>query len=214
MKWGAEMRKFKFFINFDKEEKWLNEMANEGYQFTHKSVGYKFQSAAPENATIKMDYRKFKKQGEFEDYCALFEDSGWQHIEGTKSSGYQYFKKANEHGSEDIFSDADSKAGRYKRLSAMWMSLVSAFIAIFAVLILTGSIDGKAFLNPKLLYYTPGLWQETGAAFWGAFLFETPFAFFRGFFWVLIPIMIVLYLIFALKANKQYQKTQEDRLEK
>jgi hypothetical protein len=127
------MRKIKFFTNFDKEEKWLNEMAKQGYQFKNKSVGYEFQPSKPENAVIKMDYRTFKKQEDFQDYCALFEDSGWKHIAGSKSSGYQYFKKAGEHGSADIFSDVDSKAGRYKRISDMWISLASAFIPIFVV---------------------------------------------------------------------------------
>jgi hypothetical protein len=61
------------------------------------------------------------------------------------------------------------------------------------------------------LYYTPGLWEQTGAVFWRSLIFETPFAFFRGFFWLLLPIMIVLYLIFAFKANKQFKKTQEDK---
>ncbi|NOU91791.1 DUF2812 domain-containing protein [Paenibacillus sp. LMG 31456] len=204
------MRKFKFFTNFDKEEKWLNEMAKQGYQFKKKSIGYEFQPSKPENAAIKIDYRTFKKKADFEDYCALFEDSGWKHITGTKSSGYQYFQKADENGSEDIFSDVDSKAVRYKRLSEMWSSLATSFIPIFVVLISTDSIDAAALLNPKLLYYTPGLWEKTGEAFWRSFLFETPFAFFRGFFWMLLPIMIVLYLIFAFKANKQYKQTQED----
>ncbi len=207
------MKKYKFFTNFDEEENWLNDMARQGYRFTKKtSFGYEFEPEKPENATIKMDYRTFKKREDFEDYCALFEDSGWEHITGTKSSGYQYFKKADKQGSEEIFSDVDSKAGRYKRLSEMWISLASSFIPIFAVLIFTNSIDSGALLNPKLLYYTPGLWEQTGAAFWRSFLFETPFAFFRGFLWLLLPIMIVLYLIFALKANKQYKKTtQEDK---
>lgn len=203
------MRKFKFFINFDKEEKWLNGMAKQGYKFTKKSNGYEFQPAKPETVTIKMDYRKFKKQEDFEDYCALFGDSGWTHIAGTKRSGYQYFKKADENGSEDIFSDVYSKAGRYKRLSEMWISSASCFIPIFVALICTNSIDASALLNPKLLYFTPGLWEKTGATFWRAFLFETPFVFFRGFFWYLFPIMIVLYLIFALKAKKEYKKPQE-----
>ncbi|MFD0679375.1 MULTISPECIES: DUF2812 domain-containing protein [unclassified Paenibacillus] len=205
------MKKFKFFINFEKEEQWLNKMAQQGYRFTKKTMGYEFQPDKPDNAVIKMDYRTFKKQEDFADYCALFEDCGWQHITGTKSSGYQYFRKIHENGYDDIFSDADSKAGRYKRISEMWSTLATTFIPIFVVLISTDSIDTAAFLNPKLLYYTPGLWEETGSAFWKAFLFETPFAFFRGFLWLLIPIMIVLYLIFAFKANKQYSKIQADK---
>ncbi|MFC3747664.1 DUF2812 domain-containing protein [Paenibacillus sp. GCM10012306] len=204
------MRKFKFFTSFDKEEKWLGEMAKQGYKFTKKSFWYEFEPATTTDTTIKMDYRTFKKQEDFEDYCALFEDSGWEHITGTKRSGYQYFKKTIEKGNEDIFSDTVSKAGRYKRLSDMWMSLVSLLTPIFIVLVFTNSIDGEALLNPKLLYYTPGLWEKTGAEFWKAFLFETPFAFFRGFSWVLILMMIFLYLIFSIKANVQYQKTQRD----
>ncbi|WP_240415938.1 DUF2812 domain-containing protein [Paenibacillus periandrae] len=208
------MRKFKFFINFDKEEEWLNEMARQGYIFTGKSFGYKFQPAKPEHAAIKMDYRKFKKTADFEDYRALFEDSGWKHIAGTKSSGAQYFKNSGAHGSEDIFSDTDSKAARYKRISEIWVSTATALIPLFVVLTTTDLIDVKAFLNPKLLYYTQGLWEKSGAGFWQAFLFETPFALFRGFFWMLIPIMIVICFLLAHKANKLYKESQEDHYTK
>ncbi|MGG2199999.1 MULTISPECIES: DUF2812 domain-containing protein [Paenibacillus] len=207
------MKKYKFFTNFDEEENWLNDMARQGYRFTKKtSFGYEFEPEKPENATIKMDYRTFKKREDFEDYCALFEDSGWEHITGTKSSGYQYFKKADKQGSEEIFSDVDSKAGRYKRLSDMWAALACSFIPILAALISTDAIDPGVLLDPKSLYYTPGLWDLNGAAFWRGFLFETPFALFRGFFWLIFPVMIMTYLYFAFKANKQYKKTQEDKI--
>jgi hypothetical protein len=206
------MKKYKFFTNFDEEENWLNDMARNGYRFTKKtSIGYEFEYEKPDNATIKMDYRTFKKREDFEDYCALFEDSGWEHIAGKKSSGYQYFKKVDSQGSEEIFSDINSKAGRYKRLSDMWATLAFSFIPIFAVLISTDAVDPGALLDPKSLYYTPGLWNLNGGHFWRAFLFETPFALFRGFLWVIIPVMIFLYLYFAVKANNQYKKTQENQ---
>lgn len=206
------MRRYKFFINFDKEEQWLNEMSKQGYELTNKSIGYEFQAAQPENRVIKVDYRTFKNREDFEDYRALFEDSGWSHIAGTKNSGAQYFKRTDNKGRNDIFSDTDSKAVRYKRVAQMWISLASCFIPIFAALISTGAIDAAAILNPKLLYYTPGLWEKTGTAFWRAFLFETPFAFSRGILWMIIPVMIILYFIFAVKAKKQYQKTQQESL--
>ncbi|GGH32565.1 DUF2812 domain-containing protein [Paenibacillus segetis] len=207
------MKKYKCFINFEKEEQWLNEMAKQGYQLVKKSSSslYRFQSANPDNTTIKIDYRTFKKQEDFVDYCTLFEDSGWEHIAGTKNSGAQYFRKINENGSEDIFSDADSKAGRYQRLSQMWLALATCFIPIFVALVSTNTIDGKALLNPKLLYYTPGLWDKVGVHFWRSFLFETPFVIIRGYLWAFFPVLIVLYLIFALKANKQYRKTQVNK---
>ena len=206
------MKKYKFFTNFDEEENWLNDMARNGHRFTKKtSIGYEFEYGNPEDATIKMDYRTFKKREDFEDYCALFEDSGWEHIAGTKSSGYQYFKKANREGSEEIFSDADSRAGRYKRLSDMLAALAFSFIPMLAALISTDAVDPGALLDPKSLYYTPGLWDLNGMQFWRAFIFETPFALLRGFVWLIIPVMILLYLYFSVKAKKQYQKTQENQ---
>ncbi|GIP28550.1 hypothetical protein J23TS9_36800 [Paenibacillus sp. J23TS9] len=205
------MKKVKFFTNFDHEEQWLNEMAMQGYALVGKSFAYEFAQVQPENSNYRMDYRIFKTRQDFEDYKALFEDSGWTHIAGTKSSGSQYFKQTGEQEVEDIFSDVDSKAARYKRISDMWLSLACCFIPLFAVLISTDAIDVTAFIKPKLLYYTPGLWDMSGGQFWRAFLFETPFAFFRGFTWLIIPAMILVYAIFAYKAKKQYQNTQQGR---
>lgn len=204
------MKKWKFFINLEREEEWLNQMAKQGYKFIKKSIGYQFELAEAEDAIIKIDYRTFKRNEDFEDYRTLFEDCGWKHISGTKHSGYQYFRKVDPKGSEEIFSDVDSKAARYKRMSGMWLLTALCYIPIFVILMYSGSIDLKALVNPKLLYFTPGLWEKTGAEFWGAFLFETPFALFRGVLWLFFPLMIVLYLIFAFKANKQYKETEQN----
>jgi hypothetical protein len=203
------MRKFKLFLDFEKEARWLNEMASEGYELVGKSFGYRFRKSKPDHANIKIDYRIFKKQADFVDYCTLFEDSGWEHLAGTKSSGTQYFKKVSKDADEDIFSDIDSKAGRYKRLSQMYLSLAMCYLPIFAALVTTNAIHVEAFFNPKQLYFTPGLWDKAGVDFWGAFLFETPFAFFRGFAWLAFPIMIALCLIFSYKAEQRYQKIKK-----
>lgn len=205
------MKKMKFFTNFDHEEQWLNEMARKGHVLVGKSMTYEFAASHPEEANYRIDYRSFKSRQDFEDYKALFEDSGWMHVAGTKSSGTQYFRQIGTAGNGDIFSDVDSKAARYKRISEMWLQLACCFIPLFAVLISTDVIDVTAFVQPKLLYYTPGLWDMSGGAFWRAFLFETPFAFFRGFIWLVIPAMILVYAIFAYKAKKQYEKTQQGR---
>lgn len=203
------MRKYKFFTNFDEEENWLSDMARQGYQFIKKTTfGYEFIAGKQENAAIKLDYRTFKKREDFEDYIALFEDSGWEHIAGTKSSGYQYFKKVDSQGNDEIFSDVDSKAGRYKRLSDMWATLAISFFPILVALITTDTIDPGVLLDPKSLYFTSGLWDLNGAAFWRAFLFETPFALIRCFIWLAFPALILIYLYFAYRANKHYKRTQ------
>lgn len=202
------MRQIKFFIDFEKEEQWLNGMAKRGFALAGKSIAYVFDRAEPEDAVIKIDFRQFKSRADFEDYLALFEDSGWKHVAGSKSSGSQYFRKIDETVSDDIFSDADSRAGRYQRLSRMWFSLACCYIPIFAAMVSTGLVDTTAFTDPKALYYTPGLWEKTGVSFWQAFLFETPFALGRGFAWLIFPLLIGLYLIFSALAKSRYRQVK------
>lgn len=204
------MRSFKFFLNFDKEEKWLNEMGMQGFIFVGKSFGYRFMKNKPENPNIKIDYRVFKNMADFEDYKALFEDSGWKHISGTRNSGAQYFRLIHNGASEDIFSDTPSKAGRYKRLSELYISLVFMYLPVFIALLASNAVELESIINLKGLYYTQGLWDKSGSEFWSAFLFETPFAIFRGFLWMFFPIAIGLFLLFSLKAEKQYRKSLEN----
>lgn len=200
------MRKFKFFIDFDKEEKWLEEMAKEGYQLKGTFLGYKFEKGEPEETTIRIDFRKFKKKEDFDDYKALFEDSGWEHLVGSKSSGIQYFKKVREDADDDIFSDTDSKAARYKRYANMCFESALSYLPFLMVFYLTNIINFRAFVNPKELYFTPGLWEKTGASFWAAFLFETPFALIRGLAWAIIPVTILLYLFFGIQSKRLYMQ--------
>lgn len=198
------MKKFKIFLQFDKEEKWLEHMANQGWLLSRKSLFYYFQRVDPKKQTIRTDYRKIKSEKDFLDYCTIFEDSGWQHIAGTKSSGTQYFLKMNEDGAEDIFSDIFSQAGRYKRLSNMWLSCTIAFVINLAATIIGGWINLDTLFTPQEWYLTPGIWELKGVSFWWAFLFETPFALQRGLSWIIPIVAILLCVGFAIKSRLLY----------
>ncbi|WP_440895493.1 DUF2812 domain-containing protein [Amphibacillus sp. Q70] len=200
------MRKFKFFIDYNKEEKWLREMAQKGYQLNKVSFGYQFRESEPSDEIFRIDYRTFKKNVDFVDYCLMFEDSGWKHISGTKYSGAQYFQRIREDVSDDIFSDLSSKAGRYKRLSEASFAIAIPYLVL--MIALWDSINLEAILNPSSLYLTPGLWDKVGFDFWKAFLFETPFAIMRGFSWIFIPIILILQLYFHYKAQKLYKQSK------
>lgn len=202
------MRKLKFFLSFEKEEGWLDRMAQGGQEFTGRDLlgFYCFRSGQPEQVVHRIDYRTFKRRADFQDYRALFHDSGWRHIAGTKNSGAQYFKKSRDGAKEDIFSDQVSRAGRYKRMSSLSLTMAIVFFPIVISLLVNDSINVKAMFAPKLLYLTPGLWEKTGSEFWSAFLFETPFALLRGYSWLLLPLMIALYLFFALRAYIVYKR--------
>lgn len=205
--------KYKFFLDFDKEEKWLNAMAGQGYFLTAKNFlsGYLFQSGEPGDTKLRIDYRVFNKDKDFEDYRNLFEDCGWKHVAGTKYSGTQYFARTRESSEEDIFSDQASRAGRYKRLSGVWLSIFIAYLPLIFVFLSKDLINLNVFQDPRMLYLTPGLWEKTAGEFWRAFLFETPFALLRGLAWLLIPLTIVLYLFFSLRAYACYRKALDQQ---
>lgn len=199
----------RLFHDFDKEEKWLASMAGQGYEFISKNrFGvYRFRNAEPKDTVIRIDYRNFKREADFADYRVLFEDSGWKHIAGSKNSGAQYFKRLSNSAGDDIFSDQASKAGRYRRLSSIFSTLAAVCLPLTAAILVGGATNIRAFLNPRLLYQTPGLWEMTAADFWRAFLFETPFALLRGLALLAFPAMVTFSLFYAIRADIIYKKS-------
>lgn len=203
------MRCIKWFLDLDKEERWLNEMAKKGYLFrsTNCFGYYDFECIDEKecNAVVKTDFRIFKSYKEFDNYIALFEDSGWKHVWGTQAYGTQYFVKRNADASEDIFSDYASKVGKYKRVAMMWISLASAYIPVFIVNFM--NFDSSQIFSFKSLYITPGLWEMKGLLFWRQFLIETPFVMMRGIGHpIFITILFLLYIIVCLLIYTKYRK--------
>lgn len=200
-----------FHVDVNKEEKWINQYISQGYRLvgvnslTKKYIFDKAMDCDVKH-TVKIDYRVFKRQDDFEDYVTMFEDSGWKHIAGDKSNGTQYFERVNADASEDIFSDHLSKAERNKRISEMWLRSFWAFVPTVIVFYCSGIIDFNKLIHIKKLYYTPGLWEMEGIDFWRAFLFETPFALGRGFAGFLFLFIVLLYAYFGIRALYWYYK--------
>jgi len=202
------MKKFRLFVDMDKEEQYLNRMAKNGCRLTkYSSLGvYTFVPAEPADLHYKIDYRVFKRKSEFEQYVTLFEDAGWEHVCGTRYSGGQFFLPGTgNRQTPEIFSDTRSRADRYKRFFDQslygFMCMLIYVVAVFG---------GSGFKFPGFAYLTPGLWEKKGLAFWWAFLFETPFVLLRFVPLVIFFILTVLYGYFAFKAQKLYKKSLEE----
>ncbi|MCY9374523.1 DUF2812 domain-containing protein [Bacillus spizizenii] len=200
------MKKYRYFMDIDSEEKWLNKMADKGCELKGKCfLSYCFSDeASSDNSTIKIDYRTFKHPGDFTDYRTLFEDSGWKHL--FSSQGLHYFRKENASASDDIFSDTESRAGKYKRLLQSYFALYFIFLSFIPILFTTNALTADLFIRPQSLYYTPGLWDKTGVAFISAFLFETPFALMRGGAgWIVLLSTLSFFYLFV-KTYTRYRK--------
>ncbi|MCI2047677.1 MAG: DUF2812 domain-containing protein [Faecalibacterium sp.] len=197
------MRKLKVFWDFASEEAYLHDMAQKGWLLQNYSAFgiYHFVKNAPQELNYKIDYRLFSSTKEFQNYLSLFEDAGWKHICGTKNNGSQYFLPCGPQAGDEIFSDPASAAQRYKTLYQICLTNFSVFIAYLIVIYCSygGNLSGLGFL-------TPGLWERTGAAFWGGFFFELPFVILRVGCPVFFAVLAVLYGYWGEKAHQAYRK--------
>ncbi|MGO1544030.1 MAG: DUF2812 domain-containing protein [Gulosibacter sp.] len=193
------MKKFRVFTNFDHEEAWLNDMAQQGHILQHAGFRYEFAqlpegSAAP---VIRVDYRPEMSEQDHTDYVTLFEDAGWRHLDGSRKGGAQYFAQHSPNADAEIFSDAESKAKRYQR--AIAARSTALFVLVIAAVILLQS--GNLFTSPASWYLTPGIWEMEGIEFVNAFAFESIFVFFRN----ILPILIIaLCAVLLWQTARQY----------
>ena len=61
------MKTFKMFVDFDKEEAWLNRKAAEGWGLVGAGSLYTFAPIAPGSAVVRVDYRPSMSAVDFDD---------------------------------------------------------------------------------------------------------------------------------------------------
>jgi len=201
------MKVLKIYLNNLKEETWIKEMSKKGWLIDNIGLFYTFKEIDKKEHNLEMDYRTFSSSDEFDAYITLYEDFGWKHIAGNKSSGSQYFLHNSLDSQEGLFSDKVSQEFRIKRIRKRLREMLTIALVFFIITLSQKNITIDALLNPKSLYSTPGLWGMSGNDFWSAFLLETPFALFRGVLIYALPLMILIYIIFSYKVQVDYNKS-------
>ncbi|MBR6404357.1 MAG: DUF2812 domain-containing protein [Eubacterium sp.] len=194
-----------FIIDIEKEQQFMDSYREKGYKLAYlnnESFSFIFKKSKDTFIPrVRIDYRMFSKNDEYQDYLSLFEDAGWKHIKGTKNSGIQYFEQMNDDTNDELFSDKHSHAELYKRLFIYAITWLAIFLCLFFVCL--PHYDLTSFLHPKDLFLTPGLWNLNGPRFVFAFLFELPFVLLRNgvpFLWL---ILIITFAICAINAKRK-----------
>jgi hypothetical protein len=129
----ATVRKFKVFPAWqdDKEEAWLGKMAQQGLHLTQPLFPclYTFTRGAPADVAYRLDYVPRMSGDEFEVYLQVFRDAGWEHL--GQMAGWQYFRKPVHAGEpSEIYTDAESKIRKYRRLLGYLIVIVMPFLII------------------------------------------------------------------------------------
>jgi len=140
-------RVFKLFGAWqdDQENKWLEKMAEEGWKLIkYNFLVYNFEKMEPKKYIYKTDFKSGPKN-DIQEYLALFEDAGWEHV--TEYVGWHYFRtEPGKAKTLDIYTDKVSKIEMFKRL--LWfllMPLIAIIIIAFTI------VFNDSFSNVKLM---------------------------------------------------------------
>jgi hypothetical protein len=113
----------------DKEEAWLNEMSLKGFHLASpQGATYHFEQHEPKNYVYRLDFRDWNTNQQ--DYEQIFTDAGWEYI--GSMGGWEYFRKeATSSDMPEIYTDADSKIQKYRRLQWFFVLLLPFVVIAF-----------------------------------------------------------------------------------
>ena len=126
-----------FAWDFEKEEKWLNEMSAKGLNLD--GVGlckYIFEEGTPGEYIYRLELlEKGPTHAESEQYIRFLEDTGVEYVGSVIR--WVYFRKKAADGGFDLFSDIDSRIKHFKRLTSSFGVLaIAEFLISFSNLII------------------------------------------------------------------------------
>jgi hypothetical protein len=117
---------WKLFINFEKEEKWLNTMAQKGmHMVSYTFCRYLFEEGAPGKYIYRLELLKeLPGHPESTAYLKFMEESGVEVVDTYLR--WVYFRKKASEGSFEIYTDREGKIKHAKRI----ISLVGILCAL------------------------------------------------------------------------------------
>lgn len=206
------MKKLRWFVNFEKEEKYLSEMVSNGWKLERYSIFgiYTFKKNPPQQINYRIDYRTFKNRKKHSDYIDFLDDAGWKLVSGGYHLGYHFFiPKDKSFENDALFSDEESYR---QRINALVKNCLYGFLLsiIYAIVFWGSALNNSliSIFDPKTWYLTPGLWEMTGWRFLFSFLFETPFVIFRS-----APpfILVLISVILGIQALRAYYEQKRGK---
>jgi hypothetical protein len=142
----------KAMVNYEKEEKWLNEMGAKGMNFIHYSwCTYLFEEGKPGEYIYRIELLKHHaRHHESIAYIRFMEELGIECVSTYLS--WVYFRKKAADGPFDLFSDYDSKIAHYNRVSTFSAVgfVVTAIAGVYNV-ILPFMLHGNAISSLNLI---------------------------------------------------------------
>lgn len=170
-----QLKKYKVFVNYQKEERWINEMAAAGWHLIKYSfLKYTFEKGEPG----KYDYciellADLPATDKGKEYLSFMEEAGVEHV--TQYSSWAYFRKEATGEPFEIYTDYESRKKHLMRIITllsvvMLMNLGFSFFNLFIASDITLNINKYfSILNgivviifiPLIIGYIKNLYELT-----------------------------------------------------
>ena len=149
-----------WFVDFDKEEQYLNDMAAKGWAFWHTNgVIYRFKRCRPGEFIYQIDFDEKGKKGEVDDYVVFRSSCGDQFVHQWKNKIYWKRETASGPFEEEENVAAKlrltNKAFNYHLNSFTGLTLIAAFA--FLVLMPLGRHLPQSAFSEWLTQFSTGL---------------------------------------------------------
>jgi hypothetical protein len=122
----------KAYIDYEKEEKWLNEMVSKGLALTNYAwCKYTFEDTEKGEYIYRIELLKeLPSHPESMKYLKFLEETGIECV--AKYMRWVYLRKKSSDGEFELYTDTDSKIDHYSNISKFWFILAFAefFIGI------------------------------------------------------------------------------------
>ncbi|MBQ2976870.1 MAG: DUF2812 domain-containing protein [Clostridia bacterium] len=107
-----KIRKWFWVWEFEKEEEWLNAMAQSGWVLEKTAFAtYYFRRCEPDEYTVRLEFHDYD-----ESYIQFMAETNAEYV-GRMGCQWLFFRKKAEHGTFDIFSDLDSRIKHLNKIS-------------------------------------------------------------------------------------------------
>ncbi|MBK5261534.1 MAG: DUF2812 domain-containing protein [Peptostreptococcaceae bacterium] len=115
---------WKAYYNYEKEEKWLNEMSAKGLALTDYSwCRYVFEEKPNNLYTYRIELLEhFSGHPESQNYIKFLDENGVECV--ATYMRWAFLRKKTSEGPFDIYSDNESKLAHFKRLNLWWTTLM------------------------------------------------------------------------------------------
>jgi len=106
---------YRYFTDYQKEEKWLNEQSDKGFQLTKVQFSrYTFVEGTPGEYIYRNELLSGLKSKENKEYLEFLQEGGIEVVD--QFVGWVYFRKKAAEGPFELYTDANSKISYLNRL--------------------------------------------------------------------------------------------------